>query len=143
MTVMAQGPAGIDDAVAMIRQARRDAQDAMQVASVAALALALDRAGQRDEAKAVLAERGRADVKPLLADPRVVEALADAGVTHETDALLGIALEGVDATLSKEAWRRYLEGAGGKGPWVDHARDRTDPAKRAAPAAPRTPRGAR
>ena len=123
MTVMAQGPAGVDDAVAMFRQARRDAQDAMQVASVAGLALALDRSGQREEAKAVLVERIRADVKSLLVDPRVVEALADAGVPHENEALLAIGLEGYDASLAKDAWRRYLEGPGGKGPWTDHARE--------------------
>ena len=87
MIVMAQGPKAIDDAVAMLRQARREAQDSMQTASVVGLALALDRSGQKDEAKAVLAERVRSDAKPLLADPRVTEALADAGVAHEADAL--------------------------------------------------------
>lgn len=123
LTVMAQGPAGIDDAVAMFRQARRDAVDAMQVASVAALALALDRGGLRDEARAVLAERLRGDVKPLLADPRVTGALADAGVPHETDALAAIALEADGGAPAKEAWRKYLGGAGGKGPWAEHARE--------------------
>ncbi len=138
MTVMAQGPAGIDDSIAMFRQARRDAQDAMQVASVAGLALALDRSGQRDEAKAILAERVRADAKPLLADARVVESLADAGVPHESDALLAIALEAVDAAAAREAWRRYLEGAGGKGPWADHAREHAGaaPAKKTPPRPP-------
>jgi tetratricopeptide (TPR) repeat protein len=137
MTVMAQGAPGIDDAVAMFRQARRDAQDAMQVASVTALALALDRAGQRDEAKAILAERVRADVKPLLADARVVEALDDAGVKHEGSALLATALEGIDPAGAKEAWRAYLDGAGGKGSWADHARERAGsaaPKKAASPA---------
>ena len=132
MTVMAQGPAGIDDAIAMFRQARRDAQDAMQVGSIAALALALDRAGQRDEAKAILAERSRTDVKATLADPRVIEALSDAGVRYEGDALVAIALDGEGA---KDAWRTYLDGAGGKGPWADHAREHGGgtPAKKTAP----------
>jgi tetratricopeptide (TPR) repeat protein len=143
MTVMAQGPAGIDDAVAMFRQARRDAQDAMQVASVAALALALDRSGQREEAKAVLAERVRADVKPLLADPRVTEALADAGVVHESEALVAIVLEGIDGAPAKDAWRKYLEGAGGKGPWTDHAREHAGAAPAKKPAAKPPAGGAR
>lgn len=151
MTVMAQGPAGIDDSIAMFRQARRDAQDAMQVASVAALALGLDRAGLKEEAKAVLAERVRSGakdttLKPLLADVRVIEALADAGVAHEGEALLAMALEASDPTLAKESWRRYLEGAGGKGPWADHAREHAGgatptPAKKP-PAAPPRPAGA-
>lgn len=122
MIVMAQGAKGVDDAVAMFRQARRDAQDAMQVASVVALALALDRSQQKDEAKAVLAERVRTDAKAILADPRVAEALANAGVAHENDALVATALESVDANGARESWKKYLEGAGGKGPWADHAR---------------------
>lgn len=154
MTVMAQGPAGIDDAVAMFRQARRDAQDALQVASVTALALALDRAGQREEAKAILAEGVRTDVKALLADPRVTEALADAGVRYESDALAALALEREGGATAKDSWRTYLDGAGGKGPWADHAREHAGapPAKKAPastvraappPKPPPTPRGGR
>jgi tetratricopeptide (TPR) repeat protein len=140
MTVMAQGPVGLDDAIAMFRQARRDAQDAMQVAAVAALVLALDRSGQRDEAKALSVERLRADAKPMLGDPRVVDSLADAGVPDEKDALVGIALESIDGSASKEAWKSYVDHAGGKGPWADHARERLGggpPKKPAARSAPR------
>jgi tetratricopeptide (TPR) repeat protein len=140
MTVMAQGPAGIDDAVAMFRQARRDAQDALHVASCAALALALDRAGQRDEAKAILAERVRSDMKAILTEPRVSEALTDAGVRHERDALAAIALESEVGADAKGAWRTYLDGSGGKGPWADHAREHAGaaPAKKAATPPPVT-----
>ncbi|HVJ90431.1 MAG TPA: hypothetical protein VM580_11565 [Labilithrix sp.] len=139
MTVMAEGAAGIDDAVAMFRQARRDAQDAMQVASVVALALALDRSGQREEARAVLWERVRSGARQWLADPRVVEALADAGVGYETDALVAVALEGIDATLAKDAWRKYLEGPGGKSPWAEHARERAGVTPPKRPTSPRAP----
>lgn len=124
MIVMSQGARGVDDAVAMLRQARRDAQDTMQLASVVALALALERAGQRDEARAVLAERIREGARPSLSDARITEALADAGVPHEADALLAIALEAADPGGARDAWRRYVEGAGGKGSWADHARAR-------------------
>lgn len=124
MIVMAQGPKSIEDAVAMLRQARREAQDSMQVASVVALALALDRSGQKEEAKAVLSERVRSDAKPILADPRIAEALTNSGVAHESDALLATALEVTDAAAARDAWRRYSEGPGGKGPWAEHARER-------------------
>lgn len=108
----------------------------MQVASVVALALALDRAGQREEARAVLAERVRADVRPLLADARVTTALADAGATGESPALAALAMEAVgDAAAAREAWRKYVDGPGGKGPYADHARGHESPASR--PAAPR------
>lgn len=139
MTVMLQRtPNAIDDAVAMFRQARRDAQDSLQVASVTALALALDRAGQKDEAKSVLADRIRTDPRPfLVGDPRVREAIADAGANDETDALLAFALEaqGADTATAKDLWRKYLDGSGGKGPWADHARDHAGAAASAKPAA--------
>jgi tetratricopeptide (TPR) repeat protein len=122
MIVMAQGPKAIDDAVAMLRQARREAQDSMQVASVVGLALALDRSGQKEEARAVLAERVRSDAKAILSDPRIAEALADAGVANEGDALVATALEVTDAAAARDTWRRYVDGPGGKGPWADHAR---------------------
>lgn len=122
MIVMAQGPKAVDDAVAMLRQARREAQDSMQIASVVGLALALDRAGQKEEAKAVLAERVRSDAKPILSDARVSDALSAAGVSHESDALLATTLEVTDPAAARDVWHRYLEGPGGKGPWADHAR---------------------
>ena len=122
MIVMAQGPKAIDDAVAMLRQARREAQDSMQTASVVALALALDRSGQKEEAKAVLAERVRSDAKPVLADPRVADALSDAGVAYESDALLATALEQTDPPAARDVWHRYLEGPGARSPWAEHAR---------------------
>ncbi len=132
---MSEGGKSIDDAVAMLRQARREAQDALQVASVVALALALDRAGQKEEAKAVLAERVRSDVKPVLNDARVVEALADAGVPSESDALVATALEVTDPAAARDAWKKYVDGAGGKGPWADHARahEALAPAKKEKP----------
>ena len=86
--------------------------------------LALDRAGQKEEAKAALADRIHSDVRSfLVGDPRIREALSDAGAAQETDALLAYALEGPDPAGSKEAGKKYLEGPGGKGPWADHARD--------------------
>lgn len=127
MSVMGQGSKGIDDAVAMLRQARRDAQDQLQLAAVVAFALALDRAGQRDESKAVLAERVRSDPKPSLSDPKVAEALADAGVPGDFDALLAIAQETTDAAAAKESWKRFTDGAGGKGPWAEHAKQHQGP----------------
>ncbi|MBX3230129.1 MAG: hypothetical protein KIT84_25150 [Labilithrix sp.] len=142
LTVMTQSAGAIDDAIAMFRQARREAQDSLQIASVAALALALDRAGQKEEAKALLADRIRTDPKPfIVGDVRVREAFDDAGTQEEQDAMLAIALEGQDAAAAKEAWRRYLDGKGGKGPWADHARDRAGngPARPAAKPAPAKP----
>lgn len=123
MAVMSQGRTGLDDAIAMLREARRDAADGIHVAVVAALGLALDRAGERDEARAVLAEHGRFDIKALTEDPEVIAALTDAGVPEEGDALAGNVLEGEATPAGRAAWRRYLDGAGGKGVWAEHARE--------------------
>jgi tetratricopeptide (TPR) repeat protein len=90
MAVMGQGTGALDDAIAMFRQARREAQDALAGASALALALALDRAGQGDEARAVLADL-HADPAAIVADPRVVLSLADAGCSGESEALVGVA----------------------------------------------------
>jgi hypothetical protein len=59
-----------------------------------------------------------------LRDARTVEALTDAGVSYEADALAALASESSDAAGAREAWRRYLEGPGGKGPWAANARGR-------------------
>ena len=127
LVLMGRGPAAIDDAVAVLRQARREGQDALLGASVLALALALDRAGQRDEAKGVLAERGKIDPKTLLGDPRVKEAVANAAATGEVDALTAIGLEGSDPQGARDAWSRYQQT---KGAWADHARNRDAPKRK-------------
>ena len=133
MAVMAQGPAVIDDAVAMLRLARREAQDALQIASSVALALALDRAAQRDEARAVVTDAVRGDPRTALADVHVATALADSGTAGEGDALVASGLEVNDAPGSRDAWRRYADAS--KGVWSDHARERLGaaPAKRPGP----------
>lgn len=124
LAAMGLGEAGLDEAVAMLRQARREAHEGMQIASAAALALALDRGGLRGEARAVLDEGVRGDAAKALADARVASALADAGASHEGDALVACALEARDPARAKAAWKAYVEGPGGSGPWADHARAR-------------------
>jgi tetratricopeptide (TPR) repeat protein len=124
MAAMAEGPRALDDAVGMLRQARREAEGALSLASVVALALSLDRLGQREEARATLADRVRTDPGPLGGDPRVRDALEDAGVAYELDALRALALEASDPAAARASWSRFLEGLGGKGPWAEHGRAR-------------------
>ena len=120
---MAQGPAGLEEAVSIFRQARYDAQDAVQPVAVVALALALDRAGARDEATAILAERGKRDPLPMLAEARARQVLPPAVLDAELEALAAIAWESSDPVKAKEAWRRYVQAAK-SGPWLEHARQR-------------------
>jgi tetratricopeptide (TPR) repeat protein len=121
LVAMSTGPGGLDEAVAILRQASREARDIVQAVAVASLALALDRGGEKAEARATLADRGAAETRGALSDAQL-RASFGSQVARELDAMKGLAMEGTDAPHAREAWQRYLEGAGGKGPWADHAR---------------------
>ncbi len=121
LLAMAKGPTGLDDAIVALRQARREAQDYAATLTTLALALALDRSGNRDEAKAILDERARADARTIVNDGRAKEALGPMAI--EVDAMVAIGLEPTDAPRAKEAWARYAAAAG-NGAWVEHAKGR-------------------
>jgi tetratricopeptide (TPR) repeat protein len=118
---MARGPNGIDEAVAIFRQARKDAQDSAQTIAWLGLALALDRAGSRDEARAVLGERAKPDVKGALADSKTRDVLAPA-FALESDAMLALALEATDVPGAHEAYKRYIDASGPTGTWTEQAK---------------------
>jgi hypothetical protein len=121
LLAQARGPTALGDAVALLRQAVRDAQDALLAVAGMALSLALDRAGQREESRVDLRAEKR-DPREVVVDPRAQEALADVGAESEADALAAFALEVHDPHAARDLWTRYLAGPGGKGPWADHAR---------------------
>jgi tetratricopeptide (TPR) repeat protein len=120
----AHGAAGLDEAIALFRQAGRDAQDALLGVAGMGLPLALDRAGEREESRLASGGSGasKRDPREVLSDPRASEALADVGAVAEADALAAFALAERDPTASRDLWTKYLAGPGGKGPWADHAR---------------------
>ncbi len=120
MALMAHGPRDLDEAIAALRQARREGPETL---SVVALALALDRAGEHDEARATLEERLHGDPRPLLAEARAHHVFDATGSDVEIDALEGLALEGRDAPAARAAWQRYAAAAA-SGPWAAHARER-------------------
>jgi tetratricopeptide (TPR) repeat protein len=122
LLALSRGPEGLDVAIAVLRQARRDAEDAMQTMVAMTLGLALDRAEQREEAHLILKSAAHADPNVTLADPRVRNVLLDVGSLPEGDALAAIVLESSAPSAARDAWGRYLAGPGGKGPWADHAR---------------------
>jgi len=122
MLAMSLGPKGIDEAVSILRQARKDSQDVAQRVAALALALALDRAGEKAEARLILSERPRDNVPALLVEPAAIESMGPQwDVEHE--AMLALAVEAVDATRARRGWTTYLEGPGAHGPWADHARE--------------------
>ncbi|HLK35326.1 MAG TPA: hypothetical protein VKU41_01155 [Polyangiaceae bacterium] len=128
LLAFARGPAGLDDAASALREGMRDAQDDVQGVAVLALALALDRRGDADEARVLLVNRARGDPRAVLSAPRGKEVLAVA--PGEGPALSALALESGDPASAKEDWDTYVEGAP-SGPWAAHARAHlTDLARR-------------
>ena len=122
LVAMAHGAPGLDEAVAALREGLREAEDEVQSVAVLALALALDRGGDTDESRALLAERAHGDPRMALATARAQELLAVAPA--ETHALAALALESNearDAAGAREAWEKYLAAAA-SGPWAAQAR---------------------
>jgi tetratricopeptide (TPR) repeat protein len=123
MLAMSVGPAGIEEAVAILREARKNAQDVVLRVASLALALALDRSGERAQAILTLAERPHENAAALLIDPAAIEAMGpEASV--ERPAMVALALEATDPRGARSSWGTYLEGPGGSGPWAEHARHR-------------------
>jgi tetratricopeptide (TPR) repeat protein len=119
LVAMQRGPAGLDEAVAALREASREAQDEAAAVATLALAVALDRRGDADECRALLADRAHGDPRTPLATPRAKELLAVAPI--ERDALAAIGLEPTDGGGARDAWQSFLASAP-KGPWADWAR---------------------
>jgi tetratricopeptide (TPR) repeat protein len=119
LVAMAHRAAGLDEAVAALREGLREAQEETQAVAVEALALALDRRGDVDEARALLAEHAHGDPRIALASAHAKELLAVAPA--EANALAALALESSDAAGARDAWDRYVA-ASPNGPWAGHAR---------------------
>ena len=120
---MESGASQLDDAIAMLRQARRESTDALQPVATLALALALDRSGAKDEAKALLDERARAAARNVARDTNVQALLGP--LAFEAEAMAAIGLEQSDAASAQAAWQRYVTAAGQNTTWIEHARSHT------------------
>jgi len=127
LVAMTVGPEGIDDAVAALREALREAQDDAATVAVSALAVALDRRGDVSEARALLSDHVRGDPRATFEGARARDLLVVA--PNEENALVAFVLEGADAAGARDAWTRYLAGAGavavagaGAKSWDAHAR---------------------
>jgi len=122
LATMAAESTGLDDAVAALREALREAQDDALGVAVLALSLALDRRGDTGEARTLLADRGPGDARSVLASPRAKELLGVAPA--EASALAGLALEASDAASARGAWEQYLAAVAALPvhPWQANAR---------------------
>jgi tetratricopeptide (TPR) repeat protein len=122
LVTMAADNRGLDDAVAALREALREAQDDVLGVAVLGLALALDRRGDASEARALLADRTSGDPRTALATARAKELLAVAPA--EASALAALALEASDVAGAHDGWEQYVTAlaAAPSRPWEAHAR---------------------
>jgi len=109
------GPSALDDAIAFLREARRLAGREIEWRVGAELALALDRQGANDEARAIVSELASQRRRP---SPIPV---ADSESPDEL-AARALVLEVTDPRQAVDAWGRYLACAGDGAPFADHAR---------------------
>jgi tetratricopeptide (TPR) repeat protein len=116
--------ARLDEAIAWLREARQRPPTQLAGDVMLSLALALDRAGDHDEADATLAE---ARAKGARLRQGTLEYLA---APEDRAALDALAAEGSDRAAAQKAWEGYLAGPGGKGPWAAAARARLDALKK-------------
>jgi tetratricopeptide (TPR) repeat protein len=123
LVAMSRGPVGLDEAVAALRDAMRQAEGETTLVAALALALAQDRGGARAQGQSLVADRVRGDPRAWLLTPRAREALSVA--SSERLALIAFGLEGVRALEARQAWQQYLADVPDS-PWAEHARRRLD-----------------
>ncbi len=120
LLAMSAGASSVDDAIAMLRQAKREATDTLQPLTTLALALALDRSGAKDEARALLDERAKAAARNVARDSTLPNLLGP--LAFEGEAMAAIGLEASDPAAAQAAWQKYIEAAGQNPTWIEHAK---------------------
>lgn len=130
---MTRGPSGLDEATALLSQARSLPLSKHSPLVLGVLALALDRASSSEQANAVLDTLHRSNGAAVLAtlDPASLPFLTD---PDEWTAVLAISLERADRSRALATWERYVDS---KPPdsHLAHAKARID-ALRKAPGRP-------
>ena len=126
---MLGGAAGSEEAIAYLTSARETVSaPELDEIVVAALVLALDRAGQSERAERLLAETSGPWRLDALIDPREPEArsvrlpLMPRGEVH---AMIAVLAEPVDRELARLHWDEFLAERG-DGAFADHARARLE-----------------
>lgn len=123
LLVMAEGPENLNEATGYLVEARRfRGAPGLSDVVTGALALALDRQGQTEEAHGVAAEAGG----PGAAE-RWIKGTAGAGITAPSGELHAVAAtlaEREDPEKARAEWQAFLDSESGKGKWGEHAKKR-------------------
>lgn len=127
----------LDEAAAYLREARQRPATALAGDVLLSLALVLDRAGEREQAEAALAEAQRSGFTDRLRSTAARASGPDyRAAPEDTIALQALAAEGSDRAEAQKAWEAFLAGPGGKGAWAGAAKARLDALKKGGVAKP-------
>jgi hypothetical protein len=136
---LARGPADLEEALGYLGEARASPAAGDRDLVLGLLALTLDRAGRREQARAVAREASgpyelessmsRAE-RARVGAPEPSPADGDSAISRgrpqlpdgELHAVIATLAEGRDPALRKAHLGAFLASAAGKGPWAEHAR---------------------
>lgn len=132
MLALEQGKAAIDEAVAVLREARGKSPASSSVRRVAtlALALALDRRGDVAQARELTTELAKTAGIP---GELPTEISSRFPAVEEALAVRAIGLEATEPAAALEVWRKYLTAGGDKRAWADHAKQHVAALEKPAP----------
>lgn len=116
-----EGPSGLEEAVAILREARGKSDGELKRVATFALALALDRRGDSDQAREIASDMAKARGVPTEIPPEITVRFPG---LEEAHAIRAIGLETTDPPAALEAWKSYLSNGGDKRAWAAHARAR-------------------
>lgn len=120
--LLAKGPDRLTQAIETLRQARREAHGDAQLVASLGLALALDRAGDHAEARAVVEARPLTGVQEAVDRARARRLFGPSQNDIEAWALLAYFAEATKAKGAREAWHKYIDAAPSS-PWAPHAKE--------------------
>jgi Flp pilus assembly protein TadD len=121
IVAMDEGPTGLEEAVAILREARAKSDGELKRVSTFALALALDRRGDSDQAREIASDMAKSRGVPTEIPPEITVRFPG---LEEAHAIRAIGLETTDAAAAIEAWKSYLSNGGDKRTWAAHAKAR-------------------
>lgn len=116
---MEEGATGLDEAVATLKETRAKGDGEIKRVAALALALALDRRGDVDQAREIAADLVKTRGVPNEIPPEITVRFAS---MEEGHAMRAMGLEIAEPLAAAEAWKAYLAGGGDQRAWAAHAR---------------------
>lgn len=118
---MDEGTTGLEEAVAILREARAKSEGELKRVATFALALALDRRGEAEQAREIASDMAKTRGVPTEIPPEITARFPG---LEEAHAIRAIGLETTEPATAIEAWKQYLSNGGDKRTWAAHAKGR-------------------